>query len=235
MITKNHLIFDILNVYRSGKQSDDENISERQVGFWVDNTRALLVKRELDKENYISSDLVQTIGCVELELVDASDCGCYTVGCKILKTKKPIPKLIENSSRAMLTRVGPVQIGSTPYALIPYERAQWVMESRYNLIPKSFLHNGYLYIIPNTPAMNALKVISISGIFENPEDLSGFNTCEDGTGEPCFTNDSVYPLTNWMIEPLKDLIFKNNLRVEYQTPADNLGNANHDIEPNATK
>ena len=235
MISKNHLIFDILNVYRSGKQSDDENISERQVGFWVNNTRALLVKRELDKENYVSPDLVQTIGCVEVELVDASECGCFEVGCKILRSKKPIPKLLENSSRTMLTRVGPIQIGSAPYALIPYERAQWVSSARYQVVPKAFLHNGFIYIIPNNPKLNTMKVIAISGIFENPEDLEGFNKCEDGTGGPCYSDDDIYPITNWMIEPLKDMIFKNNLRIEYQTPSDNLGNANHDIEPNSTK
>jgi hypothetical protein len=223
------------SLYRSGKQSDDENISERQVSFWIDNTRALLVKREADKENFTSPDLIQTLPCVGVELVDASECNCFPVGCKILRTTKPLPKLLESSSKTLLTRVGPIQIGSAPFALIPYARAQWIEDSRYHVVPKAFIHNNYLYIIPHNDLLKTMKVITLSGIFEYPEDLAGYSVCEDGSGGACYTNDDTYPISNWMVEPLKDMIFKNNLRVEYQTPSDNLGNANHDIEPNSTK
>ena len=233
MITKSHLIFDILNVYRGGKQSDDENISERQVGFWIDNTRALLLKRELDKDNYISSDLVQTLGCVPIELVDASECGCVTVGCKILRTVDRIPNLIEGATKTYLTRVGPIQIGSAPFSLIPYERAQWEADSRYKVTTKVFLHNGYIYIIPPDNKLNLMKYISISGIFENPEDVANFVDCPGGNA--CYTDESPYPLTAWMVEPLKEIVFKNNLNLAARTPSDNSGNANHDIEPNTTK
>jgi hypothetical protein len=56
MVTKRKLTYDILNIIRGGKQSDDENISHRQIGFWVDNTRALLIRRDLEKNRSINQD-----------------------------------------------------------------------------------------------------------------------------------------------------------------------------------
>jgi len=233
MITKLHIVFDILNTARGGKQSDDENISLRQVGFNVDNTRALLIKRDLDKGSNINPDIVQTLGCVPVKLVDSSECDCLEVGCKILRTVDKIPKAIDLANKNLITRVGPIQVGSTPFSFISYERAGWESSSRYQRRPKAFLHNGYIYILSEDDDTNLMKYITISGVFEFPEEVANFTDCPGG--KPCYTDATTYPISSWMIEPLKDMIYKNTIRIAVQSPTDSLGNANHDVEPNVTQ
>jgi len=233
MVTKNHLVFDILNTVRGGKQSDDENISLRQVGFWVDNTRSLLIRRDLEKNRSVNPDLVQTLGCLEVVPVDASECNCYAAGCTILRTVKKIPNTIELHNKNLITRVGPAIVGSTPFSFIPYSRAQFAGNNRFTKhIPKAFLHNEYIYIIADSDVVNTIELISLDGVFQYPEEVAEFCTCE---GEPCYTEDTLYPVSAWMIEPLKEMIFNTNIRLAAQAPTDDTGNADHDTQPNVTK
>lgn len=233
MITKNHLVFDILNTIRGGKQSDDENISLRQVGFWVDNTRALLIRRDLEKNRSINPDIVQTLGCIPVEPIDASECPCVVSGCNILRTVDKIPHTIELHNKNLITRVGPPIVGSTPFSFIPYSRAQYAGNNKYtSKIPKAFLHNEYIYIIGNNPVLDTLENISLDGVFERPEELEGFDSCDS---TPCYTDETPYPISSWMIEPIKEMVFNNNIRLAAQSPTDNRGNAEHDLEQNITK
>lgn len=230
MITKNHLIFDLLNSARGGKQSDDENISLRQVGFWIDNTRALLVRRDLEKNRSINPDMIQTLGCIDVAPVDASECPCNPAGCTILRTVEKIPNAIELHSKNLITRVGPALVGSTPFSLIPYSRAQFAGSNKFTKkFIKAFIHGGYIYLIGDNPMLLTLEMISIDGVFENPESLGSFSTCE---GQPCYTDDDEYPISAWMIEPLKELINKNNFRIAISSPTDSSGNASHNVTPN---
>jgi len=230
MTTKNHLVFDLLNSARGGKQSDDENISLRQVGFWVDNTRALLIRRDLEKNRSINPDMIQTLGCVDVAPIDASECPCNPSGCTVLRTVQKIPNAIELHSKNLITRVGPALVGSIPFSLIPYSRAQFAGSNRYTRkFIKAFIHNGYVYLIGDNPTLITLEKIAIDGVFENPEELGEFSTC---SGQPCYSDDDEYPISAWMIEPLKEMINKNNFRIAITAPTDTAGNATHDVSNN---
>lgn len=233
MVTKRKLTYDIINTIRGGKQSDDENISHRQVGFWIDNTRSLLIRRDLEKGRSVNPDLIQTI-CSEVIEVDAAECGCLTAGCTILRTKEKIPTALEVHNKNMIMRVGPAVVGSTPFSFISYERAQFSGNNKYTKhITKAFLHNGYIYLIGDSSKLKFLKYIAIDLVMEYPEEAANFQFCD--TNEPCYTVDSTYPISAWMIEPLKEMIFNLNVRLAASAPTDNQGNADHDVEPNVPK
>ena len=72
MVTLNTIAYNILKNYRiQAKVSDDLDI--RYVYQWVNNARAKYVKQRLDKSTFeIDQSLVQSLGAVELELVDSS-------------------------------------------------------------------------------------------------------------------------------------------------------------------
>lgn len=230
MVTKRKLTYDILNTIRGGKQSDDDNISHRQIGFWVDNTRALLIRRDLDKGRTVNPDLVQTI-CEEVISVDAAECPCLTAGCTVLRTKNKVPTALEISDKNLIMRVGPAVVGSTPFSFISYERAQFSNNNKYTKhIIKTFLHNGYIYLIGNSSTLAFLKHISIDLVLEYPEEASSYSSCS--TGKPCYTDDSRYPIAAWMIEPLKEMVFNLNIKLAANSPSDNTNNAKHDVEPN---
>lgn len=229
MVTKNKLIFDILNIVRGGLQSDDEPFSENQVSFWIDNTRALLVRRDLEKSRTINPDIVQTI-CAEVIEVDGSECGCVQAGCTILRIKDKLPKTIELYTRNLILRVGPVVVGSTPFSFISYNQAQFSGNNKWTKrITKTFLHNGYIYIIGSNPQLSLLTHITIDAVFEYPEEASSYSDCNDA---PCYTNDSIYPISSWMIETLKEMIIKTNFQIGLSTSTDKSNNANHDVQQN---
>ena len=77
-----------------------------------------------------------------------------------------------------------------------------------------------------------LDKISIDGVFEDPSELSNFSTC---SGQPCYSEDDEYPISAWMIEPLKELINKNNFRIAIAAPTDKQGDGNHDLSPNQAR
>lgn len=232
-VTKNHLIFDLLLTVRGGAISNSEQISENQVGFWIDNTRVKLIRQDIDKRHSINPDLVQSLGCVEVELTDGSECGCKTTGCSIVKTKLQIPKAIETYYRNLITRVGPVQSTAIAYSFIPYEQAIWSGNNPYtSKIPKAFLHNGFMYVVGKRQQIKYLKYINIQGIFESPEDVSSFQTCD---GDSCFTVDSKYPISAAMIEDLKRMILEANFRIAATAPTDHSGDSKHDVQQNIEK
>jgi hypothetical protein len=229
MVTKNKLIFDILNIARGGQQSDDEPFSEEQVSFWIDNTRNLLIRRDLEKSRTINPDLVQTI-CAEVIEVDGSECGCVIADCTIFRIKDRLPTTVELYTKNLILRVGPVIVGSTPFSIISYNQAPFAGNNKWTKkITKTFLHNGYIYLIVNNINQSLLTHITIDAIFEYPEEASKYSDCND---EPCYTNDSRYPISGWMIEPLKDMIMKNDLKIGLAAPSDKSNNADHDVQQN---
>ncbi len=162
-VTKNHLVYDILNIGRGGKVSDDDNISLRQIGYWVDNTRSLLIRRDLEKNRSINPALEQTLPCMEVARIDASECPCEVVGCTILRTVEQIPSTVELSNRNLITRVASIQIGTAPYSLIPYARAVFAgNHPATKKMIKAFVHNNYIYLIGDNPQLDTLEVISVS-------------------------------------------------------------------------
>lgn len=224
---------DLLNIVRGGLQSNSEQISEKQVSFWVDNTRVKLIRQDIDKRHSINPDLVQSLGCVEVELVDGSECGCKVTGCSVVKTKQQIPPTIETYYRNLITRVGPVQSTAVAYSFIPYEQAIWAGNNPYtSKIPKAFLHNGFMYVVGKRIQIKYLKYINIQGIFENPEDIASFQTCD---GDACYTVNSKYPISASMIEDLKKMILDTNFRIAATAPTDKLGDGEHNVEQNTER
>ncbi len=230
MVTKQHLIMDLLLICRGGAVANSESISEDQVSFWIDNTRARLIRNDIEKGHSLNPALVQSLGCVEIALVDQSECPCQVVGCSILRSVLPIPNAIEVYHNTLITRVGPVQISSLEYSVISFEQASWIGNNPYTKkITRAFFHNGYLYLISKN---RAIKYINIQGVFEYPEDVANFTTCD---GDVCYDENSDYPIANYMIEDLKKMILDTDFKIAVSSPTDKTGDQSHNVESNQIK
>lgn len=221
MVTKSHLTYDLLGLIQGGSISDDQDLTLRQIGFWIGNTRAQLIRQSLNKGQSISDNIKQTIPCLEMEVRDASECPCDISDCVLLRSKEQLPTFIEIYQQDMLIDVRSTMIGTKPFNIIPYSRVPWVSFSKFGKeLTKAYLHNRYLYLITET----LYEKVSISGIFQNPEDLGGFMTCE---GTPCWTDDSYYPISIHMIEDMKKMIIETNFKTILNTKqlTDNINNA----------
>jgi hypothetical protein len=213
MATLNEIAYDLLSIVRP-QLSDDTDISLDQIKFWVNNQRALWIKREMDRNRAIDDDIQQVI-CAELEVADASDCCDVQTGCSILRTKEEIPNPIELHNKPAITRVGNVNKLSRPFSFVDYSRVPYVGNGKFNKDNIfTFLHNSRIYVISNSPFIAPMQNIVIRGVFEDPREVANFTDCDNG--KPCYSDDQEYPIKSWMLPQMKDMVLKNNLLITAQ-------------------
>ena len=76
-VTMNKMINDLKNLVSGGVQSDDAQPSDRQVEYWIDQTRALLIRQEFSQKGKIHDSWIQHF-IMEFQQVDASvDPNCF--------------------------------------------------------------------------------------------------------------------------------------------------------------
>jgi len=227
-MTLNELIYDIISIAKP-QLSDDTELSERQVAFWIKTVRAMLIRQDANKGHSFNDFLVQTL-CVDLESADASLCCGVDLGCPILRSTKKLPQTIELYQQQSITSVGPVNMTKKHFLLIDFNRVPHITNGRFtsNEI-YTFLKDEYLYIYTKNPKFKSLKAVAFRGIFEDPTEAKIFKSCTNES-EACYTNDSVYPISSWMIDSIKNIILKNYLLVQVKSEqiTDNQNNAKQD-------
>jgi aspartate carbamoyltransferase regulatory subunit len=228
MSSLNKIVFSIWEKIRP-EISDDDAISKRQIKDVVNIHRAMLLRRELNKNRTIHPSVVQDLGCVPMEEVDSAECCEINSDCTIVRTKQRIPNPIELYNKEGFTRVGPVDKKGKPFSLVPYNRAIFATYSRFTGHNKIFAYylNDRIYLVSNNPYVNAITHINIRGVFEDPEEASNFITCDN---VPCWTDDSEYPMMDWMRPMLEEMAIKSLLPVAIQIPTDGTNDGASKVE-----
>tara|TARA_R110000796_G_scaffold236214_1_gene355465 strand:+ start:35060 stop:35737 length:678 start_codon:yes stop_codon:yes gene_type:complete len=214
------LLEEIVYDVREGikEYSDDSEFSNEYIIYLYNIKRAKYLKQRLDRlGRKFDTRVLQTI-CICLEEVDANQCS-IDAGCdKILRSKKQIPDLLQLSDKDAIERVGPSTKLSVKYNNISKEKATYYLKSNFANKIKSYLDDdGYLYLFSSQPIFT--ECISISGVFENPLDLVGYDRCgEENTS--CFDEmKDDYPLTPDLIdiiriEIINELLGRKDPRLE---------------------
>lgn len=219
-MTKQQLIYDILGLITRGRPTDNERLSNSNVSFWIDNTRAELIRNSLNKGQSLNPDIVQTISCLEVQLIDASECPCDIQGCTILRSVSQLPSSIEINQKNLITQISSALLPSKPFSIIPFARAGYAHNGRFSKKgTKAFIHNRYVYLITDT----MYDKIVVSGVFESPEAL---NTYSDCSGNACYTDNSPYPMALHMVETMKKMILDTNIKIFMSTQEDQVNDAN---------
>lgn len=218
MLTKKLISYDLLGLLTKMKPEDD-SYSLRNIGFWIDNTRGTLIRQSFNKGQSLNPDIVQTIPCLEVQQIDASECPCEITGCTILRSKLQIPTTVECNQQNLITHISSNLLPSKPFTVIPYARASYANNSKFGKKgTKAFIHNRYVYLLTDT----LYTKISLSGVFQYPEELNQYSDC---SGNVCYTDDSYYPISNHMIETLKEMIIKVNFKLALETIPDEINDA----------
>lgn len=207
MPTLNELVQDIISTVRGTTRiSDDEDIDQELIEYWIINTRNKLIRDDLNKGRTLSENIIQVLPCIPTIIADVSECCTVSTDCTIIRTRDRIPKPIEIQNKDMITRVAGVDVRGQGFSIIPYARLQWAGSSRWTKnSAKAFYHNGYIYII------NSLATpLSITIVAEDPREAANLSTCN---GTPCYTNDSNFPISSWMIPIMKDIILSKDFRL----------------------
>ena len=222
-MTLNELTYSIFETIRS-EISDDDNIDIRQIRDDIHKQRALWLRNELNKNRTIHPDIQQDLGCVDMELTDNAECCEITTGCNILRSVEILPRPLELHNKEAITRVGPVNKMNKPFSLVPYERAIYSGNGKFNYNKIfAFYLNWRIYITGKDPIINTIEKIHVRGVFENPEEAGKFVDCDN---KPCFTADSEYPIMEWLRPYIETEIIKKYIP-QYNYPSD-AGNDNND-------
>lgn len=230
MSTLSEITYSILGTISGGDRiSDDQNLSIEAVQFSIINNRALLLRNDLNKGHSVSDNVLQTLPCIVVEQIDRSLCPCNVpTDCTILRSSIQLPKFLEIYQKDYITKVSGVDILGPGFSIISFARASKAGSSKWTAnSTKAFFHNQYLYLLS---APNLTKV-SVQGILENPMDASTFTTC---SGDACFTADSTFPISKYMIPTLKDMVLKD-LKIEISVPSDQEGNESQKTQSQQSK
>jgi hypothetical protein len=220
----NELTFACMNTIRAKSNSNDP-ISTRLIEFHIKNTRAFLVRQESNKSYTPDTNIIQHL-VTDVVKVDSADSCLVQSGCFTFRTKVKIPSIIETSHSQLLTRVGPVDLKSKPFSLIPIARVPYIGYNRFNSNQVfAYLDNGYIYFISNK--LIGFKKVEISAVFEDPELLASF---ECGTNK-CYSKDSAFPIKQSMINTIKDIVIKNYLNETSQAYQDLSNDGKPNFEP----
>ena len=228
-ITLNKLAYDLLEMIR-GTIVDDESIDLRQIKFWINNHRAMWIRRELGKSTHLDTAYVQSLGAQAVTDVDSSiEEAALLSGC-IIKVTGTLPKFIELPYGPAITYVGPLDLlDSGGYKRQHPNTMNFIGHGKFNRLETCYTYmNGKVYVLFNSINLDAklIKKIRIDGIFENPEDLKELS---DASGNPLYTDDSPYPISNWMIGYMKAGIVKDDLILRTRAVSDKLNDADDNL------
>lgn len=204
--TLNHIIYDILGTLRGGTLGgieDDDLLLADHVKFKVHNTRAYLIRQDLNKGNAISDNILQSLCCVEMQIVNSSECPELPSDCKIYRSILEIPQFLETDFSDTIISVRNSDILADTFSVMSMSRA--VQATKYPGRVKikgsiAFFKSRYLYVI-NYPKL--LKYVCLDAVYDNPEEVWNFQVT---SGVQCEPVEQRYPISQWMIKPLSDII-----------------------------
>ena len=186
-MTLNELAYNLLNLVRGGRSNNDEHISLDQIKFNIKHYRAMFIRRDYAKNCFVSRHVDHDLGCVPVELVDASKCCNLSSTCIVYRSVKPIPKTIRYNFEEAISYVGDIT-GTGTIPLINSNTIKWLPYDKYTKDKlKSYMIGDYLYIYN----AEGLEAINIRGVFEDPEDVALFDECSQGG---CYSDDTEYPV-----------------------------------------
>lgn len=209
MAKVSEIIYDVREILK--KYNDDSEIDNRHILYLYSIKRAVQLRRLLDdKTRAFDSILIQSL-CLSFEEVDKALCG-LKVGCTILRSTKPLPKLLSVRNRNTLVSIQPSIMLSKQFKVIDFAQAGYILDRPYsNGIYATVDVDGYIYLISNTTEHKLISCLYITALFEDPLELEEHINCcdcETGLTQSCFNEDSDYPAPSFLIDTIRDEIIK---------------------------
>ena len=228
------IVYMVLDLAKAAT-SDDSYFNEDHVIFLLKKYRSFLIKKEQEKQKVttdIASEFEYQQICLDLEKVPAID-GEPCTGGYYLRTTKKIPKILEDNQ----PRVYPVDFyQGINISYIPRDRMRYVGTNKFlqNIIYVSLGPDLHLYLNSSNPQFLYLKKLRMSAVFEDFDDISCYLCDDDGNSKACDVLDEVFPIREYLVPTLMELVVKELTTAKYQ-PVDEHNNASDDMSKVSTK
>jgi hypothetical protein len=215
----------VQNLYSRGTPTDESRLSDRHVYSKLLTSRSFVISQMAHKKQYISHWNYQTLDCVELIKAKSYECDCIEVGCDVLRSKYPLPKPITNMDKTLISAVSTID-GKEVFSESTWAALKYQKSNKYTGIkPYYLVKNQYLYLYN----MRKLKVISITGLFEDPTEVLNFPSyCNEEEQTDCNKNimDMEFPIESDKIEVVVQLAVNELISAFGQMVEDKVNDSN---------
>lgn len=201
------IVYSILDLVKG--ISDDYTYTEEYVLFLCRKYRALLIKKEQDKEKgsqEVASEFEYQQICLDLEKVPAID-GEPCTGGYYLRTTQRIPKILEGSQ----PRVYPIDyFQGTNIAYVSRDRMRYVGSNPYlrNIIYAALGPDCHLYVNSQNPQFLYMRKLRMSAVFEDFDEAAGLLCDSEGESQGCDVLDMEFPIREYLVPMLNELVVK---------------------------
>lgn len=220
MSTYREVIYACLDLLKLS--SDDSYFTEEHVLFLIVKFRSLLLKQQYkDVRKEIPESNYQTL-CLDLMQVPAIS-GEPCEGGTYLRSREKVPSTMPIAVPKVYTE----DYYQGEITFVSRERMRYVGHNRWlsNIIYASIGPDGYLYFKSFNPQYLYLEKARITGIFEDPEKVSGLDC---NSGDTCDVLDMEFPLEESLVSTVIELVVKYLSGGIYK-PSDTENNADDDL------
>lgn len=215
---------------RRQKLYDDDQLDDRLLRDWVKDQRSLWLRNEMNKPRSVDEQIMQTLGCVPLEVADKTSCPAYLTGYHILQTTLDMPKTIELNNGDGIIEVGYVDRIAYPSSYVTLQRLRFSGNGKFNkqiIFTARYGQRMLVKIAGGSQSYgNYLRYLRIRGVFEDPEEVANFTHV---SGEPCYSDDDDFPMNRWMWNYIKEAIKQANFKELVTAPTDEINDASENL------
>lgn len=200
MTTIRESISRIRNVFKL--VNEDAFLTDRFIySLLIKHSKALI--RRQDNENKIMryDSLFETLPYVELIEVDKIEAECAKIktGCKIMRTKKKLPKVMTGSYGPIFRTIAPIDGSDVFQQTTPAVYVSMTNSTtfKYNKTHYFWYKNGYLYF-PDI----IWDAVSVEAMFEEPID----NFCNENDTECTMAQDRNVTIPDYLFTEIEQLV-----------------------------
>jgi hypothetical protein len=199
MVTIRESISRIRNVFKL--VNEDAFLTDRFIySLLIKHAKTLIRRQDVENKLMQYDSLFETLPFVELIEVDKieADCARIKTGCKIMRTKKKLPKLMTGSNGPILRTVAPID-GSDVFQqclAAVYVAMSQSTNFKYNKCHYFWYKNGYLYF-PDI----VWDAVSVEGMFEEAVD----DFCNENDSECTLAQDRDLTIPDYLFTEIEQL------------------------------
>jgi hypothetical protein len=199
MTTLRESISRIRNVFKL--VNEDAFLTDRFIYSLLLKYAKALIRRQ-DNENKLMQydSLFETLPYIELIEVDKieADCAGIKTGCKIMRTKKKLPKLMTGKDGPILRTVSSIDGSDIFFQTLPatYLAMTKSTNFKYNKTHYYWYKNGYLYF-PDV----IWEAVSVEGMYEEPVD----DFCNENNSECTMAQDRNFAIPDYLFAEMEQM------------------------------
>jgi hypothetical protein len=198
------LIYRVQSAFSEIVKTAFEPLPNRLIYNKLLSVRSKIVVQKINKRQPISQWEYQTIGCLEMIKAKPFECPCAPpVDCFTLRSKSKLPKpltgiLDGHELQSVSTIDGGISYSQTTWTAKKFKKGSKFTSNK----PDYFIRDGYLFIT----CKNSPKMISITGLFENPIEVAEYQGLCEADDNPCQSFlDKEFPIEQDQIDTLIEL------------------------------